>query len=60
LQAFSAAGGNFIDTSDVYGLGVSERTIGNFLKGAGKCTLQPSWAAGRTDNTAGLKILRMM
>jgi aryl-alcohol dehydrogenase-like predicted oxidoreductase len=34
LQAFSAAGGNFIDTSDVYGLGVSERTIGNFLKSA--------------------------
>ena len=32
LQAFSTAGGNFIDTSDVYGLGVSERTIGNFLK----------------------------
>ena len=36
LQAFSAAGGNFIDTSDVYGLGVSERTIGNFLKSCGK------------------------
>jgi aryl-alcohol dehydrogenase-like predicted oxidoreductase len=36
LQAFSAAGGNFIDTSDVYGLGVSERTIGNFLKSAGR------------------------
>ena len=34
LQAFSAAGGNFIDTSDVYGLGISERTIGNFLKSA--------------------------
>jgi len=36
LQAFSAAGGNFIDTSDVYGLGVSERTIGNFLKSCDK------------------------
>jgi len=32
LQAFSTAGGNFIDTSDVYGLGESERTIGSFLK----------------------------
>ena len=36
LQAFSAAGGNFIDTSDVYGLGVSEKIIGNFLKSAGR------------------------
>jgi len=36
LQAFSEAGGNFIDTSDVYGLGMSERTIGNFLKSSGK------------------------
>jgi aryl-alcohol dehydrogenase-like predicted oxidoreductase len=36
LQAFLAAGGNFIDTSDVYGLGISERTIGNFLKSSGK------------------------
>lgn len=36
LQAFSVAGGNFIDTSDVYGLGISERTIGNFLRSAGK------------------------
>jgi len=36
LQAFSGAGGNFIDTSDVYGLGISERTIGNFLKTSGK------------------------
>lgn len=35
LQAFSSAGGNFIDTSDVYGLGISERTIGNFLKSPG-------------------------
>jgi len=36
LQAFSEAGGNFIDTSDVYGLGMSERVIGNFLKSSGK------------------------
>jgi len=36
LQAFSEAGGNFIDTSDVYGLGMSERAIGNFLKSSGK------------------------
>jgi aryl-alcohol dehydrogenase-like predicted oxidoreductase len=36
LQAFSEAGGNFIDTSDVYGLGISERAIGNFLQSSGK------------------------
>jgi aryl-alcohol dehydrogenase-like predicted oxidoreductase len=36
LQAFSKAGGNFIDTSDVYGLGTSEKIIGNFLRSSGK------------------------
>jgi aryl-alcohol dehydrogenase-like predicted oxidoreductase len=60
LQAFSEAGGNFIDTSDVYGLGVSERTIGNFLKSSGKkFLLPPSSAAGTMDNMVGLKILHM-
>lgn len=32
LQAYVAAGGNFIDTADVYGMGVSETVIGKFLK----------------------------
>jgi len=32
LNAFVDAGGNFIDTADVYGMGVSERIIGRFLK----------------------------
>lgn len=32
LQAYVDAGGNFIDTADVYGMGVSERLIGEFLK----------------------------
>lgn len=31
LQAYAAAGGNFIDTADVYGMGVSEKIIGKFL-----------------------------
>lgn len=31
LQAYIDEGGNFIDTADIYGMGVSERTIGNFL-----------------------------
>lgn len=32
LKAYTENGGNFIDTADVYGMGVSERTIGKFLK----------------------------
>lgn len=32
LQAYTEAGGNFIDTADVYGSGVSETVIGRFLK----------------------------
>ena len=32
LEAYVNAGGNFIDTADVYGLGVSETFIGEFLK----------------------------
>src|SRR5476651_2076671 len=32
LQAYIYAGGNFIDTADVYGMGVSETVIGKFLK----------------------------
>lgn len=32
LHAYINAGGNFIDTADVYGMGTSERFIGTFLK----------------------------
>jgi len=32
LKAYTDAGGNFIDTADVYGMGVSETVIGRFLK----------------------------
>ena len=32
LQTYVDAGGNFIDTADVYGMGVSEKLIGKFLK----------------------------
>lgn len=32
LSAHTENGGNFIDTADVYGMGVSEKTIGKFLK----------------------------
>lgn len=32
LATFVNEGGNFLDTADVYGMGISERTIGRFLK----------------------------
>lgn len=32
LEAYVSQGGNFIDTADVYGMGISETIIGNFLK----------------------------
>jgi aryl-alcohol dehydrogenase-like predicted oxidoreductase len=32
LQEYVNAGGNFIDTADVYGSGMSEKTIGRFIK----------------------------
>ncbi|MFP9097598.1 aldo/keto reductase [Flavobacterium sp. RHBU_24] len=34
LEAYTAAGGNFIDTADVYGMGTSERIIGKYLSQA--------------------------
>ncbi|SDF80493.1 aldo/keto reductase [Chitinophaga filiformis] len=36
LQAYADAGGNFIDTADVYGMGVSESIIGKFLQSSKK------------------------
>ncbi len=32
LQTYTDAGGNFIDTADVYGMGISEKIIGKFLQ----------------------------
>lgn len=36
LKSYTDAGGNFIDTADVYGMGVSETVIGKFLKSVDK------------------------
>ncbi len=36
LRAYTDAGGNFIDTADVYGMGGSETIIGKFLKTVNK------------------------
>ncbi|SMO40535.1 aldo/keto reductase [Fodinibius sediminis] len=35
LQTYVNQEGNFIDTADIYGMGISERTIGKFLKQRG-------------------------
>jgi aryl-alcohol dehydrogenase-like predicted oxidoreductase len=32
LDAYTGAGGNFIDTADVYGMGISETIIGRYLR----------------------------
>jgi aryl-alcohol dehydrogenase-like predicted oxidoreductase len=53
LQAFSNAGGNFIDTSDVYGMGVSERVIGKFLKTADKEIFIATKLGRRQDGAFG-------
>lgn len=36
VETYTANGGNFIDTADVYGMGVSEKIIGRYLKQSGK------------------------
>ncbi len=41
LQQFIENGGNFIDTADVYGMGISEKLIGKFLKRKTKRCLWP-------------------
>jgi aryl-alcohol dehydrogenase-like predicted oxidoreductase len=53
LKAFIDAGGNFIDTSDVYGMGISERIIGNFLKTAGKEIFVATKLGRRQDGDSG-------
>lgn len=53
LQAFVDAGGNFIDTADVYGTGMSERTIGRFLKTAGKEIFVATKLGRRGDGACG-------
>jgi aryl-alcohol dehydrogenase-like predicted oxidoreductase len=53
LQAFVDAGGNFIDSADVYGMGVSEKTIGRFLKTVNKEILVATKLGRRGDGTCG-------
>jgi aryl-alcohol dehydrogenase-like predicted oxidoreductase len=53
LQAFVDAGGNFIDTADVYGMGVSEKTIGRFLKKVNKEIFVATKLGRRGDGNSG-------
>jgi aryl-alcohol dehydrogenase-like predicted oxidoreductase len=53
LQSFVDAGGNFIDTADVYGTGISERVIGRFLKTINKEIFVATKLGRRSDGTCG-------
>lgn len=53
LKTFADSGGNFIDTSDVYGMGLSEQIIGNFLKTTDKQIFIASKLGRRQDTGYG-------
>jgi aryl-alcohol dehydrogenase-like predicted oxidoreductase len=53
LQSYVDAGGNFIDTADVYGMGVSERFIGEFLKTTDKKLYVATKLGRRHDSPNG-------
>jgi aryl-alcohol dehydrogenase-like predicted oxidoreductase len=53
LSAYVEKGGNFIDTADVYGMGVSEAVIGRFLKQSGKKVYVATKLGRRQDKDYG-------
>lgn len=53
LQSYVDAGGNFIDTADVYGMGISEKMIGRFLKTIDKKVFVASKLGRRHDGSCG-------
>ncbi|WP_439696599.1 aldo/keto reductase [Mucilaginibacter sp. AW1-7] len=53
LKAYTDAGGNFIDTADVYGMGVSESVIGRFLKTTDKEVFVATKLGRRGDSPNG-------
>jgi aryl-alcohol dehydrogenase-like predicted oxidoreductase len=53
LKAYTDAGGNFIDTADVYGMGVSETVIGEFLKTVSTEVFVATKLGRRGDGTNG-------
>lgn len=53
LKSYTAAGGNFIDTADVYGAGMSEQVIGKFLKTTDKKIYVATKLGRRSDEGFG-------
>jgi aryl-alcohol dehydrogenase-like predicted oxidoreductase len=53
LRSFADAGGNFIDTADVYGNGASEKIIGQFLKQTDKEIFVATKLGRRSDGNNG-------
>ena len=53
LKAFTTNGGNFIDTADVYGMGISEKTIGQFKKTVNEQIYVATKLGRRSDNGFG-------
>lgn len=53
LNAYTDAGGNFLDTADVYGSGVSEGRIGRFLKQTGNEIFVATKLGRRNDGSNG-------
>ncbi len=53
LKAFTTNGGNFIDTADVYGMGISEKIIGRFKKTINKPIYIATKLGRRSDNGFG-------
>jgi aryl-alcohol dehydrogenase-like predicted oxidoreductase len=53
LQEFVNRGGNFIDTADVYGMGISEKIIGKFLKTVSKEIFVATKLGRRHDGNNG-------
>lgn len=53
LQTYIDAGGNFIDTADVYGMGLSEKIIGEFLKTTDKKIFVATKLGRRHDKPNG-------
>jgi aryl-alcohol dehydrogenase-like predicted oxidoreductase len=53
LKAYTDNGGNFIDTADVYGMGVSEKIIGKFLKTVSKDIYVATKLGRRSDTPNG-------
>jgi aryl-alcohol dehydrogenase-like predicted oxidoreductase len=58
LDRFAAAGGNFIDTANVYGMGVSEEIVGRWLAGVDReqfvVATKVRWGMSDAPNDVGL------